>query len=66
MAFATMNEEFEALNTQLVGLSIDGITSHIAWLRAIKEKIEFKGMKNVCVKFPLIADLKMDIAKNME
>lgn len=63
MAFATMSEEFEALNTQLVGLSIDGITSHIAWLRAIKEKIEFKGMKNVCVKFPLIADLKMDIAK---
>ncbi|MBD5405791.1 peroxiredoxin [bacterium] len=63
MTFATMSEEFEALNTQLVGLSIDGITSHIAWLRAIKEKIEFKGMKNVCVKFPLIADLKMDIAK---
>ena len=63
MAFATMSEEFEALNTQLVGLSIDGITSHIAWLRAIKEKIEFKGMKNVCVKFPLIADLKMDVAK---
>lgn len=63
MAFATMSEEFEALNTQLVGLSIDGITSHIAWLRTIKEKIEYKGMKNVCVKFPLIADLKMEVAK---
>lgn len=63
MAFASLNEEFESLNTQLVGLSIDGITSHIAWLRTIKEKIEYKGMKNVCVKFPLIADLKMDIAK---
>ncbi|MBD5398280.1 peroxiredoxin [bacterium] len=63
MAFASMGEEFESLNTQLVGLSIDGITSHIAWLRTIKEKIEYKGMKNVCVKFPLIADLKMDIAK---
>jgi peroxiredoxin (alkyl hydroperoxide reductase subunit C) len=47
----------------LVGLSVDGLYSHIAWLRTIKEKIEFKGMKNVEVKFPLIEDITMDVAK---
>lgn len=63
MTFATMMPEFDALNTQLVGLSIDSGFSHIAWLRTIKEKIEFNGMKDVEVTFPLIEDLKMDVAK---
>lgn len=63
MTFANMQEEFTALNTQLVGLSIDGLYSHIAWLRTIKEKIEFKGMKNIEVTFPLIEDISMEIAK---
>lgn len=63
MTFATMAPEFEALNCKLVGLSIDSLFSHIAWLRQIKEKMEYKGMKNVEVKFPLIADIKMDVAK---
>lgn len=63
MTFASMQNEFTTLNTQLVGLSIDGLYSHIAWLRTIKEKIEFKGMKNIEVTFPLIEDITMDIAK---
>ncbi|HAF30296.1 MAG TPA: peroxiredoxin [Bacteroidales bacterium] len=63
MTFATMQKDFTALNTQLVGLSIDGLYSHIAWLRTIKEKIEFKGMKNVEVTFPLIEDISMNVAK---
>lgn len=63
MTFASMEEEFEALNCKLIGLSIDSHYAHIAWLRTIKEKIEWKGMKNVEVKFPVIADLKMDVAK---
>ena len=58
-----MQGEFEALNTQLVGLSVDGLYSHIAWLRTIKEKIEYKGMKNVEVTFPLIEDITMNVAK---
>ncbi len=62
MTFASMNEEFEALNCQLVGLSVDGLYSHIAWLRTIKEKIEYKGMKNVEVTFPLIEDITMEVA----
>lgn len=63
MTFAKMEPEFNALNCQLVGLSIDGLYSHIAWLRTIKEKIEFKGMKNIEVKFPLIEDITMNVAK---
>ena len=63
MTFASMQSEFEALNTQLVGLSIDGLYSHIAWLRTIKEKIEFNGMKNIEVTFPLIEDITMEVAQ---
>lgn len=63
MTFATMQKEFEALNCQLVGLSVDGLYSHIAWLRTIKEKIEYKGMKDVEVTFPLIEDITMNVAK---
>lgn len=63
MTFATMQKEFDAFNCQLVGLSIDGLYSHIAWLRTIKEKIEYKGMKNVEVTFPLIEDITMEVAK---
>ena len=62
MTFASMQDEFDALNCQLVGLSVDGLYSHIAWLRTIKEKIEYKGMKNIEVTFPLIEDISMNVA----
>ena len=63
MTFAKQEAEFARLNTQLVGLSVDGLYSHIAWLRTIKEKIEFRDMKNMEIKFPLIEDITMDVAK---
>lgn len=63
MTFASMEEEFREFNTELVGLSVDGLYSHIAWLRTIKEKIEFNGMKNIEVNFPLIEDISMNVAK---
>jgi peroxiredoxin (alkyl hydroperoxide reductase subunit C) len=62
MTFATLEPQFEALNCKLVGLSVDGLYSHIAWLRTIKEKIKYKGMKDVEVKFPLIEDITMEVA----
>lgn len=62
MTFATMHDEFRALNTELVGLSIDSLYAHIAWLRRINE-LEWNGMKNVQVQFPLIEDLQMNVAK---
>jgi len=63
MTFASMQEDFRKLNTELIGLSIDSIYAHIAWLRTIKEKIEYKGMKDVEVTFPVIEDLRMIVAK---
>lgn len=63
MTFAKREAEFSALNCQLVGLSVDGLYSHIAWLRTIKEKIEYKGMKNIEANFPLIEDISMEVAK---
>ncbi len=63
MTFATLQPEFEALNCALVGLSVDGLYSHIAWLRTIKEKIVYKGMSQVEVNFPLIEDITMEVAK---
>lgn len=62
MTFASMADEFKALNTELVGLSIDSLFAHIAWLRKIEE-LEWKGMKNVQVKFPLIEDIKMEVSR---
>ncbi|MDY6801624.1 MAG: peroxiredoxin [Bacteroidota bacterium] len=63
MTFANMEKQFNDANCELIGLSIDGLYSHIAWLRTIKEKIEYKGMKDIEVTFPLIEDIKMDVAK---
>lgn len=55
-AFARAHDEFAALNTELLGLSIDSEFSHIAWVRNIKEKF------GVDIRFPIIADLKMEVA----
>lgn len=63
MTFAKLENDFTKLNCKLIGLSVDGLYSHIAWLRTIKEKIEYKGMKNIEVKFPLIEDITMEVAQ---
>ncbi|MCU0248056.1 MAG: peroxiredoxin [Bryobacter sp.] len=63
MTFASMYGEFRALNCELVGLSIDSTFSHIAWLRTIKERVQFRNMKDVEVTFPVISDLTMDVSR---
>lgn len=63
ITFASLEEKFAEANCKLIGLSVDGLYSHIAWLRTIHEKIEFNGMKNVAVNFPLIEDISMNVAK---
>ena len=37
MTFASMMDEFREINTELIGLSVDSLYSHIAWLRKIQE-----------------------------
>jgi peroxiredoxin (alkyl hydroperoxide reductase subunit C) len=63
MTFAAREDQFASVNCKLVGLSVDGLYSHIAWLRTIKDRIEYKGMKNVEVTFPLIEDITMTVAR---
>jgi len=63
MTFASMQHQFAAYNTELVGLSVDGLASHIAWLRTIKDRITFRDMHDVEVTFPLIEDVTMEIAQ---
>lgn len=62
MTFASRQEEFARYNTALLGLSVDGLFSHIAWLRTIRERITFRDMKDVEVTFPLIDDGSMSVA----
>ena len=61
MTFASMAEEFKAMNTELVGLSVDSLYAHIAWLRKIQE-LSWNGKEHVEVKFPLIEDIRMEVA----
>ncbi|MEE3320807.1 MAG: peroxiredoxin [Pseudomonadota bacterium] len=56
MAFAQAAPEFAKLNCELLGLSIDSIHSHIAWMRNIKQNF------GVEIPFPIIEDLKMEVA----
>lgn len=61
MTLASMKEEFAAMNVELLGLSVDSLYSHIAWVRAI-ETYEWKGMKNIKIDFPVIADLNTKVS----
>lgn len=54
--FARRYDDFEKLNVQLIGVSIDSIYSHIAWVRDIEQQA------NVSIKFPVIADLDQKVA----
>lgn len=56
VGFAEKQEEFDKRNTKLIGLSIDSVFSHIAWIRTIEKNFKTK------IKFPLIADLLMEVA----
>ena len=62
IGFSKMAEEFEEINTKLIGLSIDSLHSHLAWSRSI-EDIDLDGNGTVKVKFPIIADISMAVAK---
>ena len=61
MTFASMAEDFKAMNTELIGLSVDSLYAHIAWLRKIQE-LEWKGMKRMKIDFPVIADLNTKVS----
>ncbi len=54
--FAKNYDEFKKIGTELMGLSIDSIFSHISWVRNIEEKFDVK------IPFPVVADLDAKVA----
>lgn len=61
--FASMYDGFKALNCDLIGLPVDSPHNRMAEFSSIEEMIEYKGIKNVEIKFPLIEDIAMDVAR---
>ncbi len=55
--FALRKKEFDALNTELLGLSIDSIHAHLGWVNNVREKT------GVYFDFPIIADIDMKVSK---
>ena len=57
LAFAKAWPQFQQMNTELLGLSIDSLFSHVAWVRNMREKFD------VAIPFPIIEDLSMRVAQ---
>lgn len=56
VSFAKKKSEFDELNAELLGLSIDQVFSHIKWDEWIEEKLDVE------IPFPIIADAAGDVA----
>ncbi len=61
IAFSKRAGEFKEINTELLGLSIDSLHSHLAWAKSI-EGIDWKGEGKTDVTFPIVADISMNVA----
>lgn len=59
VAFANRKKQFDDLNTELLGLSVDQVFSHIKWTEWIKEKMDVE------IPFPIIADEMGLVSKKM-
>jgi len=55
--FAKLHDTLAAKNVAIIGVSIDSIYSHIAWMRNIEEKFDVK------IPFPVVADLDQKVAR---
>jgi peroxiredoxin (alkyl hydroperoxide reductase subunit C) len=57
VAFARKQEQFQALNCSLLGLSVDSVYSHLAWRESIKQRF------GVSIGFPILEDVTMNISR---
>ncbi len=55
--FARRQDEFTAIDTKLIGLSIDSIHSHLAWRENLKNTMGIE------LPYPIIADLDTKVAQ---
>lgn len=63
MVLGSMASEFEKLNCQLLGISVSGLPSHIAWLRTIRDNVRYRHLHDIDIRFPLIDDISTSISK---
>ena len=56
IAFAEIYPELKKRGVELLGLSVDSVSSHIAWVRNVEEKTKTK------IPFPIIADLNKEVS----
>jgi peroxiredoxin (alkyl hydroperoxide reductase subunit C) len=56
IAFAKIYPELQKRGVELLGLSVDSVSSHIAWTRNVEEKTKVK------IPFPIIADLNKEVS----
>jgi len=58
-SFQKKYEQFKELNTELIGLSIDQVHSHLKWSEWIEDNLDEK------IEFPIIADGRGRVAKEL-
>ncbi|WEG15317.1 peroxiredoxin [Alkalihalophilus pseudofirmus] len=58
-SFATNEQAFQQLNTQLIGLSIDTVFAHMKWMEWIQNNL------GIQINFPIIADELGNVAKRL-
>ncbi len=63
LAFQAVADDFKKINTEIIGLSVGAVSSHLAWFQSIYDDINFNGYKNVQITFPLIADIDLNVSK---
>jgi peroxiredoxin 2/4 len=62
LELANMQNDFKDLNTQLVVVSTDAVSSHIEWVKSL-ESTNYKSRQPLKINFPLVSDKNMEISK---
>ena len=57
LAFQAAMPEFEARHCDLLGLSVDSLYAHIAWVKDIEDRL------GVRIEFPILEDISMSVAQ---
>ena len=62
ITFQSILDKFKELNTDIIGLSIGTLPGHLAWIDSV-QNLEYRGMRDVQISFPIIDDMKMEVAR---
>jgi peroxiredoxin 2/4 len=62
LEMANLQEDFKNLNTQLVVVSTDAVSSHIEWVKSL-ESAKYKSREPVKINFPLVSDKSMEVSR---